>query len=382
MKGWVATPIRDEVVVFVHHYHEVTGLSVRRLLHLIGIGRDRFAQWRRRFGMPNRHNASLPRWHWLTDLERAAIVAYEDRHPHEGYRRLTWMMVDEDVVAVSPTSVYRVLKEAGLLQPHEMQPSKKGTGFQQPLIPHEHWHTDICHLNLGGTFYFFLGVIDGASRFIVHWEIREASKTSDVQLVLQRAREKFPQATPRIITDNGPQYVSREFQEFIRWGFMTHVRTSPYYPQSNGKIERFHGSLKRECIRPKTPVSLEDARTVVGRYVDDYNYHRLHSAIGYVTPWDKLQGRDQDIRDTRQRKLAAARQARAAQACIILVSQLDGTTPARYAVSQAGETESGSAGEQPRQGITSRALTERSVGAVELTIPPLPKPFQKCPMPQ
>ena len=101
----------------------------------------------------------------------------------------------------------------------------------------------------------------------------------DELVVLQRAKEKFPNATPRIISDNGAQFVAKDFKEFIRICGMTHVRTSPNYPQSNGKLERFHGSIKGECIRPGTPISLEDAIRIVTRYVEHYNQVRLHSAI-------------------------------------------------------------------------------------------------------
>jgi transposase InsO family protein len=250
----------------------------------------------------------------LEPWEQQAIVRYFHEHSNEGYRRLTWMMVDENVVAASPSSVYRVLKNEGLLDRRWAPPSKKGTGFEQPAKPHEHWHSDISYLNIGGTTYFFIAVIDGASRYVLHWDIRASMTTDDVQLVIQRAREKFPQARPRIISDNGPQYVARDFQNFIRACLMTHVKTSPYYPQSNGKIERFIGSLKRECIRVKTPVSLDDARAVVGRFIDYYNNRRLHSAIGYVAPSDKLHGRDAAIRAERSRKLREARLRRAAKA--------------------------------------------------------------------
>ncbi len=112
--------------------------------------------------------------------------------------------------------------------------------------------------------------------------------------------KRYPDATPRIITDNGPQFIAKDFKEFIRIAGMTHVRTSPYYPQSNGKIERWHKTIKGECIRVQVPLSLEDARRLVTDYVEHYNTVRLHSAIGYVTPKDKLEGRDQaDLRRTR-----------------------------------------------------------------------------------
>jgi putative transposase len=130
---------------------------------------------------------------------------------------------------------------------------------------------------------------------------------ADIEIILQAAKEKYPEARPRIISDNGPQFIAKDFKEFIRISGMTHVRTSPYYPQSNGKIERWHKSLKGECIRPGTPLSLEDARRLVEGYVEYYNNVRLNSAVGYLTPKDVLAGRQQEIHAERDRKLAEAR---------------------------------------------------------------------------
>ena len=176
----------------------------------------------------------------------------------------------------------------------------------QPSRPHEHWHTDISYINLGGTFYYLCSVLDGYSRFIVHWDIRASMQEADVEIILQRAREPYPGESPRIISDNGPQFLARDFKDFIRLCGMTHVRTSPYYPQSNGKIERWHQSIKSECIRKGTPLSLEDAKRLVSHYVEHYNTVRLHSAIGYVTPQDKPEGRENVIMAERSRKLQDA----------------------------------------------------------------------------
>ena len=156
-------------------------------------------------------------------------------------------------------------------------------------------------------------VLDGCSRYIVHWEIRESMTEAEIEIILERAKEKFPEARPRIISDNGPQFIAKDFKEFIRISGMTHVRTSPYYPQSNGKLERWHGTIKRECIRPGTPLSLGDARRIVEGYVEHYNGVRLHSAIGFVTPQDKLEGRDAAIFAQRDRKLEMAREQRQAR---------------------------------------------------------------------
>ncbi|WP_406694120.1 DDE-type integrase/transposase/recombinase [Singulisphaera sp. Ch08] len=216
------------------------------------------------------------------------------------------MMLDADVVAVSPSSVYRVLCNAGLMKRHSSKPSLKGKGFRQPLRVHEHWHVDISYINVTGTFFYLCSLLDGCSRFLVHWEIRESMTEAEVETIVQRGRERFPRERPRIISDNSPQFIAKDFKEFIRICGMTHVRTSLYYPQSNGKIERRHKPLKGECICVKTPLSLEETRRLVTEFVAHYNEVRLRSAIGYVTPADKLAGRERSIFEERDRKLDAA----------------------------------------------------------------------------
>jgi len=289
-------------------------LAVALLVGWLGIAASKFSRWSQRLGTPNQHNAPIPRDFWLEDWEKSAIVAFHDRYPLEGYRRLAYMMLDADVVAVSPSSVYRVLKAAGKLAGRRGEPSKKGQGFEQPLRPHEHWHIDVSHINICGTFFFLCSILDGYSRFIIHWEIRETMTEAEVETILQRAREQSPGERPRIISDNGPQFIARDFKELIRICGMTHVRTSPFYPQSNGKMERWFKTLKGECIRIKTPLSLEDARRLVAEFVNHYNTVRLHSAIAYITPADKLAGRAEAIWAARKQKLATANARRRAKA--------------------------------------------------------------------
>jgi putative transposase len=235
---------------------------------------SKFHDWRKRYGRVNEHNGWIPRDWWLEDWEKQAIIEFHDKNPLEGYCRLTFIMLDAEVVATSPSSVYRVLSDAGLMKRHNTKPSLKGTGFQQPLGPHEHWHIDIAHINVLGTFFFLYSLLDGYSRSIVHWEIRPKMEEGDVETLIQRALERYPGVSPRIISDNGPQFIARDFKDFIRICGMTHVRTSPYYPQSNGKIERWHRSIKSECIRPGTPLSVDDAIRLVGGYVRHYNWTR------------------------------------------------------------------------------------------------------------
>ena len=216
--------------------------------------RRKYATWKTRYGQVNEPNAWIPRDCWLEDWEKPAIIDFYQAHPLQGYRRITFMMLDADLVAVSPASVYRVLKHAGLLPTGSRPPSKKRTGLHQPEAPHQHWHVDIAYLNVSGTFGCLCSVLDGFSRFIVHGEVRPQMTEADVEIILPRAHEAFPQAHPRIISDHGPPFIAREFKEFIRIAGMTHVRTAPFYPQSNGKLElcrtavyvtRMHSSVGR-----------------------------------------------------------------------------------------------------------------------------------------
>lgn len=301
--------VRDEIVDFMKKWAEKTEIPITHLVRTAELGLSKFYSWRDRYGLANEHNAPVPRDFWLESWEVREIIAFHAQYPLEGYRRLCFMMLDRDIVAVSPASVYRVLRKAGLLQ-KPFKRSRKGTGFVQPLQPHEHWHIDISYLNICGTFYYLCSIIDGASRYIVHWDIRESMTEAEVEVLLQAALERFPGVRPRIISDNGPQFIAKDFKEFIRVAQLTHVRTSPHYPESNGKIERWHKSLKQECIRPRTPLSLEDAKRVVAEFIEHYNTVRLHSAIGYVTPKDRMENRQEDIFRSRDLKLEAAREKR------------------------------------------------------------------------
>jgi hypothetical protein len=197
-------------------------------------------------------------------------------------------------------------------------------------------------------------------------------KEKDVEIIVQRAREAFPGALPRIISDNGPQFICRDFKEYIRLCGMTHVKTSPYYPQSNGKVERFFQSLKQECIRPKTPLSLEDARRIVAEFVDTYNNHRLHSALGYITPRDKLEGRAEKISRERERKLLEARLKRKERRQEIFKQDLTLQEENRM-VSSIGEMEASSAGGQLVRDSRLRFRHEAWVGEAQNSLHAPPK---------
>jgi transposase InsO family protein len=303
--------IRDSVVSYIRSMSQRSGIAIATLIGWIGITLSKYYTWVHRFGSVNNHNGKLIREHWLLWWEYMRILAYRRAHPEEGYRRLTYMMLDENIVAVSPATTYRILKRNGLLHGWNRKgKSAKGYGFQQPTGIHEHWHTDIKYVNFRGTFLFLICVIDGYSRYIVHHELRVLMEEYDVQLVIERALEKFPGVRPRIISDNGGQFIAKDFAEFIRERGLTHVRTSVAYPQSNGKIERMHRTAGEECLRRSSFIDLEDARRVIAKFVEYYNAKRLHSSLYFLTPEDFLLDRVNDRLQEREHKYADARRMR------------------------------------------------------------------------
>lgn len=227
------------------------------------------------------------------------------------------MMVDRGVAFVSPSSVLRILTEAGLNTRWTQEAgSSKKKGFDQPQAIHEQWHTDISYINYKGTFVYLIAILDGFSRSILAWDIRPSMTQLDVSMVLYRACEKWIVNTdfhPRVITDNGKQFLSKDYKVALRDSGLTHSTTSPYHPQSNGKVERFHGTAKSECLRVIPIHSIEQMKSEFGKWVEHYNGVRLHSALGYVAPYDVIEGRRETILADRSEKLKIARERRAEQ---------------------------------------------------------------------
>ena len=268
------------MVYYIQLIQRKTNIEITKLISLLGITTSKYYSWVRRKGEPNNHNAKTHKKNWILKTEKQTIIKYAKAHENQGYRRLTYMMIDENVAAVSPASTYRILSNAGLLNKwNKVSSGKKGSGFEQPERIHQHWHIDIKYVNYKRTFLFLISIIDGFSRYIVHHELRCNMQESDVEITLQRALENFPGYKPQIISDNGTQFISRNFHEFLALAELKHIRTSLAYPQSNGKIERFHRTVNQEHLTKTSMIDIDDARNQLNNYIDHYNNKRLHSAL-------------------------------------------------------------------------------------------------------
>jgi transposase InsO family protein len=290
----------------VRRLHIMTGIAVLTLAAFAGVSRRTFRDWLERRGEETKHNGHIPREHWLTPAEMRAITGYCGSRMELGYRTLCWQMVDADIAAASPASVYNVLKRSGLTKKWAEMAEEAKKGFEQPKAVHEHWHIDFSYIRVCGTFYYFISVMDGYSRKILAWGLNRSMEGLWAEIIVAQAKELYPHANPRIITDNGSQFISRDFRELTTLLEIEHTFTSPAHPQSNGKLERFHRTLKSEHVRTSSYFSYEDAKERMGRWIKYYNEERLHAALMYLPPEDVFRGLKEKRLAERRQKLYTA----------------------------------------------------------------------------
>ncbi len=286
---------------------------MKKLSEFLGLQTQKISEWKK--GKISKVKSNIPKSHWSTPEEKKSVVEFKKENMCIGYVRLAWMMIDRNIAFLSPSSVYRILVNAALNNKWTKPAGEpKKEGFDQPTRVHEHWHTDISYVNFRGTFVYLICVLDGYSRTILSWDIRTSMDSYDVTIVLWRACEKYLVANnpnnPRLITDNGSQFLTAEFKATLKEFSMTNVKTSVNHPQSNGKLERFHGTIKSEAIRDMPKFTLEQMKKEVEEWIRFYNYERLHSSLDYVSPMDIMEGRRDSILSERKRKILEGKQKR------------------------------------------------------------------------
>lgn len=301
--------VKAELLALVARTEERTGWTLRRILHHLGLSKARYRDWTQRGAaeqLADRRPVAPSRDGILAE-EKAAVIDYALAHPKEGYRRLTWQMVDADVAYLSESSVYRILNDADLLARWKRS-THSGTAPQKPTRPHERWHTDLMYLRIADSWYFLVTVLDAYSRYVVHWEVVTTMTASDVRLVIQQALERTG-AAPRLVTDNGAQFTAAEFKDLVRRFALEHIRIRTYHPESNGLVERFHRST-REALGDEALRNLAQARTIIAAWVRHYNEERLHAGLNYLTPAEFYRGHPAARLAERRAKLEKAQRER------------------------------------------------------------------------
>jgi len=248
--------------------------------------------------------------------EREAVLTYARRHPELRHRELAWRMVDEDVACLSPSTVYRILKEAGLVCPWRRRSKRSRAAAERAARPDERWVTDLMQVAIGAGAYYVVCFMDEYSRYIVHHEVLAGMDGKTVSLAAQAAIERLPRsadgqpaARPVIQSDNGSGYVSREFLVVLKENGLGHHRIRPHCPEENGTMERAYRTL-REALEGEELTNYLQAQEVLAKVVRWYNEERLHSALGYLPPVVSYRGEPAVRHEERRRKLAEARHRR------------------------------------------------------------------------
>lgn len=304
-----SAPAKAELLALVVRTRERTGWTVRRILGRLGLARSTYRAWAARSARDalTDRPAVAPTLDAILPEEAAAVLRYALAHPQDGYRRLAWQMVDAEVAYLSPSSVYRLLRDADLLYRWK-RGSRTGTAPTPPTRVHERWHTDLMYLRVGDGWYFLVTVLDAYSRYVVHWELLATMTAADVRYVLQYALERTG-AHPKLVTDNGTQFTATEFKDLVRRFAVEHIRIRTYHPESNGLVERFHRST-REALGDEALRTWARARELVGAWVQHYNETRLHAGLGYLPPAEYYQGDPVARRRERVVKLERGRRER------------------------------------------------------------------------
>lgn len=296
-----------------------SGWPARRTLAALGIAPRSYYRWlKEEAWAKDRPKEPLPPvspYEALSE-EKKAVITYARRHPELRHRELAWRMVDEDVAYLSPSTVYRVLKEANLVCPWRRRTKRKKASEEKATRPDQRWSTDLMHVQVGGRVYYFVAFLDEYSRFIVHHEMLLGMDGLTVSLSAQKAIETLPKGrdgkpatTPEIRSDNGSCYISKEFRVVLQENGLGHHRIQPHCPEENGLIERANRTL-RESLDGEELTDLLTAERVIARLVRRYNEERLHSALGYLPPREFYRGEPARRFEERRVKLFQARHRR------------------------------------------------------------------------
>jgi transposase InsO family protein len=303
----------------VEQTRQRSGWPAKRTLAALGIPRRTYYRWLKEEAwaraLPEEPVKPVQPYEALPE-EKQAVLGYARRHPELRHRELAWRMVDEDVACLSPSTVYRILKEADLVCPWKRRKKRSRSAEEKATRPNERWVTDLMQLQVGGGVYYLVSFLDEYSRYLVHHELLTGMDGISVSLAAQAAVETLPKGAdglpvdkPTIQSDNGSGYIAREFLQVLKENGLGHHRITPHCPEENGTMERAYRTL-REALEGEELTNLLEAQRVLARLVRWYNTERLHSALGYLRPEDYYRGAPDQRKAERRQKLAQARHRR------------------------------------------------------------------------
>ena len=293
---------------------EGSDFSVKKTLEQLQVSRSSFYRWYRVYveqgaeGLKSRSSCRNQFWNRIPDTERERVVELALEKPEQSARELAWHITDTDGWFISERSVYRILKDFDLLtSPAYIVMSAADEFKHKTKRVHELWQTDFTYFRITGWGWYYLStVLDDYSRFIVSWRLTSSMAAEDVKDTLDDALAVtgLEQATvrhrPRLLSDNGPCYISKELGEYLAEKEMSHTRGKPYHPQTQGKIERYHRTMKN-VVKLRNYYLPEELERELARFVNYYNNERVHESLNNVTPADVYNDRHHEIISARQK---------------------------------------------------------------------------------
>jgi len=289
---------------------EQSELGVKRTLSSLGISRSTFYSWYNRYldegyeGLAARKPKRRSHWNRIPDKERTKVINLALELTEYSARELAWFITDTQKWFISESSVYRILKLAGLISPPTHDLIKAADEFTNKTKRiNEMWQTDFTYFKVFGWGWYYLStIIDDYSRYIIHWELCKNMTREDVERNINKALEKTgipKKQRPVLLSDNGSCYVAQELGEFMNQKGMKHIRGRAHHPQTQGKIERYHRSLKN-VIKLDVYYFPEQLEEQLEAFVDHYNNSRYHESIDNLTPADVYFGRSKKILNNRE----------------------------------------------------------------------------------
>lgn len=309
---------KAQLLEIVQQAQERTGQPVEEILTQLDLPSATYYRWKSRARegcladrvVVPRRRAPLP-----TPEEVVAVCAFARAHPQMGYKRLTWQMVDQDVVYLRPYQVYHILQEYDLLCQRQPPPPESLKRPREPDHPDEVWHIDLMYLYIPPRWYYLVDILDGYSRFLVHWRLNLTMHAETVTLTVQEALEQLPErrsGEPKLVHDWGSQFLSAEWRAFVTGAGVTDIKTRVAHPESNGRLERLHRTHREEGFSEEDLSAYHKALDAMAHWSDYYNYERPHSALKYLCPIDYYRDDPEARLAERQRKLAQALESRRA----------------------------------------------------------------------
>ena len=290
---------------------EQSALGISRTLKQIGIARSTFYNWYDRYlsggldALQDKKPCPTSVWNKVPDDKRKQLIDLALDEPELSPRELALRFTEEQGYFLSESSAYRILKEQNLITSPVWIVMKAANKFNQPTTAiNQLWQTDFTYLKVTGWGWYYLSTImDDYSRYIVSWRLCSSMTASDVSATLQDALKAAGlqrKQRPRLLSDNGPCYVSSELKSWLNEHDMTHTRGKPYHPMTQGKIERWHRTMKDKILLEHYYLP-EDLERQIEKFINHYNTRRYHESLNNLTPEDVWLGRGEKILEQRRK---------------------------------------------------------------------------------